>query len=64
MNEETGLERLDDLLNIAQVVSDLKHLFLEVVNTIKLYFGNEWKLPYFCTIYKNKGISIVSIFRV
>lgn len=52
MNEETGPERLGDLLKVAQVVSDLKHLLMEAINTIKLYHGNEWKLPYLCTIYE------------
>lgn len=52
MNEETGPERLGDLLKVAQVVSDLKHLFMEAINIIQLYHGNEWKLLYLCTIYE------------
>lgn len=50
MCEETGPERLGDLLKVAQVVSNLKHLLVEAINTMKLFCGNEWKLPYLCTI--------------
>lgn len=35
MKEETGPERLGDLLKVAQVVSDLQHLVMEAINIIK-----------------------------
>ena len=52
MKEETGPERLRDLLKVAQVVSDLKHLLMEAVSTIQLDHANEWELLYLCTIYE------------
>lgn len=64
MNQETGPERLSDLLKVAQVVSDLKHLLIEAINITKLYHGNEWKLPYLCTVYEKQKILMLSILKV
>jgi hypothetical protein len=64
MNEETGPERVSDLLKVEQVVSDLKHLLSEAINTIKLYHGNEWSCFIFAVCMKNKRTPMLSILRV